>query len=151
MRKILLQWSLLKNSGNAHFQLEMPLVNFTGGGYQVVGSEIVIGGQHMVVLDSTGSSQHSHSNADGHIVVTPFTEMEVTNDESSNQSPNTATSKPHIYNPVQEALAVSASSPQGITVCLQSIKTESNTHEDQQKTVSVEQMSELITEFMSVD
>ncbi|XP_064103330.1 uncharacterized protein LOC135213279 [Macrobrachium nipponense] len=64
-----------ENSGNAHFQLEMPLVNFTGGGYQVVGSEIVIGGQHMVVLDSTGSSQHSHSNADGHIVVTPFTEM----------------------------------------------------------------------------
>ncbi|XP_066939003.1 uncharacterized protein [Macrobrachium rosenbergii] len=140
-----------ENSGNAHFQLEMPLVNFTGGGYQVVGSEIVIGGQHMVVLDSTGSSQHSHSNADGHIVVTPFTEMEVTNDESSRQSPSTATAKSHVYNPVQEALAVSASSPQGITVCLQSIKTESNAHGDQQKTVSVEQMSELITEFMSVD
>ncbi|XP_076063261.1 uncharacterized protein LOC143038138 [Oratosquilla oratoria] len=72
---------------NTQFELEMPLVNLSGSGYQVVGSEIVIGGQQMVVLESSAS--HSLQEAPtslphslppslpaGPLVVTSFNSME---------------------------------------------------------------------------
>ncbi|XP_069194998.1 uncharacterized protein [Procambarus clarkii] len=64
-------------TGNPQFELEMPLMNLPGCGYQVVGSEIVIGGQQMVVLESPGAAQHhqDHSNHH-HLVVASFTQME---------------------------------------------------------------------------
>lgn len=143
-----------ENSANSHFQLEMPLVNFPGGGYQVVGSEIVIGGQHVVVLDSSESSQHPHSNADRHIVVTPFPEMEVTNESESSVvhpgsiSPTANHMEPHNHSSLGP---LSRSPSQDITACLHSIKSEPNTSNHQQKTVSEDRMTELITDFMAVD
>ncbi|KAK3892035.1 hypothetical protein Pcinc_004004 [Petrolisthes cinctipes] len=40
------------------FELEMPLVNLPGGEYQVVGSEIVIGGQQVVVIEPSTGTPH---------------------------------------------------------------------------------------------
>ncbi|XP_071522737.1 uncharacterized protein [Panulirus ornatus] len=70
-------------SGNPQFELEMPLMNLPSGGYQVVGSEIVMGGQQMVVLEPPGSSQHHQNNSDHHhLVVASFSQMEGLDDLS---------------------------------------------------------------------
>ncbi|XP_042232328.1 uncharacterized protein LOC121873082 [Homarus americanus] len=69
--------------GNPRFELEMPLMNLPGGGYQVVGSEIVIGGQQMVVLEPPESSQHHQTNPDHHhLVVASFSQMDGLDDLS---------------------------------------------------------------------
>lgn len=71
-----------ENAGNTQFELEMPLMNLPGGGYQVVGSEIVIGGQQMVVLEPSGSNPHHPTNSDHHLVVASFSQMDGLDDLS---------------------------------------------------------------------
>ncbi|CAL4066661.1 unnamed protein product [Meganyctiphanes norvegica] len=70
-------------TSGSRFELEMPLMNLPGGGYQVVGSEIVIGGQQMVVLETSSDNQISTHDRSGdqidqnhHLVVTSFSQME---------------------------------------------------------------------------
>lgn len=73
--------------GNSRFELSMPLMNLTSGEYQVVGSEIVIGGQQMVVLESQDASHTHHHNPDHHhhLVVASFAQMERLEDLSKVQ------------------------------------------------------------------
>ncbi|KAK7076915.1 hypothetical protein SK128_025732, partial [Halocaridina rubra] len=150
--------NIAESNANTHFQLEMPLVNFHGGGYQVVGSEIVIGEQHMVVLDSSSSSQHD-CNSNQHIVVTPFAAVDVrAAEESAVQMEGSSCVKQcdiepqqnsfsSIYNQSKDVITVSTHPSQDIDSCLQAIKPDNS----QQKCVPQDRMTALITEFMSVD